>query len=186
MKKALLLIISLFIAQASLAYETVLIDFPKDEGWHSVYYGVQDNEAILQYVPAGQTAKNWTRSIVFHSYKNNGNPDNNDSASTFMNTTTAQMESQNSSQPYRYIKYSDEDSIATRCVVKNAYTPTQCDIYRASISYEGLISMDYINKNVSDFKANYDMWYQIIQGIRIYYSYYRTDRILDKATSFEI
>jgi len=184
MKKVLLLIISLFIAQASFAYETVLIDFPVNQGWHSVYYGQQNNEAILQYVPVGETYQNWNRSVIFHSYKNDGN--SNISAASFMNKTTRQMEAQNSSQPYKYLKYTDVDAIATRCVVKNAYMPTQCEIYRTSASYEGLISMHYIDKNVSDFKNTYSLWFQIIKDIRIYYSYYRTDRVLDKATSFEI
>lgn len=183
MKKVLLLIISLFVAQSVWAYETVLVDFPPGQGWHSVYYGEQGIEAILQYVPGGQSYQNWTQSIVFHSYKDH---EKYGSAEKFMNQTTSQMELQNSSQLYTYIKTSEEDSIATRCVKKNANTPTQCEIYRVSTSYEGLISMHYINKNVQEFRSSYDKWLNIMKGIRIYYSYYRDDRILDKAIIFEI
>lgn len=164
------------------AYETVLVDFPQGQGWHSTYYDTQGDEAILQYVPVGQNSQNWTKSVIFHSYKNPST----DSSAEFMNTTTTQMELQNSSQMYKYLKYTEPDSIATRCIKQNKNTPTQCEIYRVSDSYEGLISMHYINKNVSDFKSTFDMWYQIIKDIRIYYSYYRDDRILDKATSFEL
>lgn len=183
MKKILLITVSLFLAQAVRAYETVLVDFPPNQGWHSVYYGTLNNEAILQYVPIGQTYQNWTKSVVFHSYKN---PDLQYNAALFMDKTTSQMELQNSSQMYKYLKYTDADSIATRCVQENRNVPTQCEIYRVSTSYEGLITMHYINKNPHDFRNTYNMWSQIIQDIRIYYSYYRTDRILDKAISFEL
>lgn len=191
MKKVLLLIISLFLAsfltQRALAYQTVLVDFPENQGWHAVYYGTQDNEAILQYVPVGQSYENWTKTVIFHSYKNaDGSENLSNNAARFMDKTTSQMEHQNSSQLYKYTKYNDMDSIAVRCVQKNAYIPTQCEIYRVSNSFEGLITMHYINKNIPDYKNTYDLWYEIIKDIRIYYSYYREDRILDKATSFEL
>lgn len=182
MKKVLLLLISLFLSQAAFAYQTVLIDFPQNEGWHAVYYQNITEEAILQYVPAGQTDKEWTRTIVFHSYLNPVT----DSAAQFMDKTTTQMEMKNSTQLYKYTKYSDADSIAVRCVTKNAYIPTQCEIFRVSKSFEGLISMHYINKNVQNYHNTYYTWYNIMQDVRIYYSYYMDDRILDKATSFEL
>lgn len=187
MKKVHLLFISLvcciFFATAAIAYQTVLIDFPENQGWHSVYYNSNSGESILQYVPAGQTSENWMRTLVFHSYKN---LDWTDSSAAFMDRTTMQMESKNSTQLYKYTKYSEMDSISTRCITKNQFMPTQCEIYRVSKSFEGLISMHYINKNVQDFKANYDSWYEIVQDISIYNSYYRDDRIMDKATSFEL
>lgn len=181
MKKVLLLIFSLFMMQAAIAYETVLVDFPQNQGWHAVYYDTQGSEAILQYVPVGDSYENWTKTVVFHSYKSSAN-----SASRFMDNTTSAMEAKNPSQMYKYTKYSEMDSIATRCVQKNAYIPTQCEIYRVSKSYEGLITMHYINKNIQDFKTTYDLWYQIMKDVTIYSSYYREDRIMDKATSFEL
>jgi len=183
MKKVLLLIISLFVVQSAIAYETVLVDFPENQGWHAVYYGTQGTEAILQYVPIGQTYENWNKSVIFHSYKNLSWTD---SAAAFMDSQTTGMEAKNHTQNYRYTKYTEMDSIATRCVQGNSLIPTQCEIYRVSKSYEGLISMHYINKNVSDYKSSLDLWYEIIKDIRIYYSYYRDDRILDKATTFEM
>ena len=184
MKKVLLLIISLFAIPATVfAYETVLINFPPGAGWEAVYYATQGTESILQYVPRGQSETNWTKTLVFHSYKT---IDNGGSAAGLMDRTTMQMENQNSSQLYKYIKYGEMDSIATRCVQKNSIIPTQCEIYRTSKSFEGLISMHYINKNTQEFKNTYNMWYNIVKNIRIYRSYYRTDRIMDKATSFEL
>lgn len=188
MKKVLLLFISIvflsnILKQPAYAYQTVLVDFPLNQGWHSVYYDTQAGETILQYVPIGETNENWTRAVIFHAYKNLTWTN---SAAGLLDKLTQQMELKNSSQLYKYTKYTREDSIATRCVQKNAYMPAQCDIFRAAKGFDGLITMDYINKNVTDFKKNYNMWYDIIQGVRIYYSYYMDDRILDKATSFEM
>lgn len=183
MKKVLLLFISLFISPVAFAYQTVLVDFPTNQGWHSVYYETQGGESILQYVPVGQSYEDWQNTVIFHSYKNITWTD---SASQFMDRITQQMELQNSSQMYKYIKYTAADSIATRCIQKNAKISTQCEIYRVSRAFDGLISMHYINKNIQDFKNTYNLWYQIMKNIRIYYSYYMDDRILDKATSFEL
>lgn len=183
MKKVLLLCISLFIIQSAHAYQTVLVDFPANQGWHPVYYEAQSSETILQYTPVGQTNQQWGKTVVFHSYKNL--PWTN-SAARLMDRLTQQMELQNSTQLYKYTKYTEADSISTRCVQKNAYIPAQCEIFRVSKSFEGLISMHYINKDVNNFKNTYNLWYQIIKNIRIYYSYYMDDRILDKATSFEL
>ena len=183
MKKVLLLIISLLLTQASFAYETVLVDFPPYQGWHVVHYEKQNGESILQYVPANQTEVNWSRTLIFHSYKNSRL---NTNAIGFLNRITAQLEAQNSSQLYKYTKYSAMDSIAVRCVAKNSLIPTQCEIYRASKSFEGILSMHYINKNVEDYVKTYKSWYHIIKTIRIYRSYYRTERIMDKADTFEL
>ena len=182
MKKVLLLIISLiFIPVFAWAYETVLIDFPQEEGWHTVYYQKQGSEAILQYVPAGQDQDQWTKTLIFHSYKNRK-----DNTTTFMNHSTIQMEAKNSSQLYRYIKSTPMDSIARRCVNKNSAIPSQCEIYRVSKSFEGLITMHYINKNKQNYIDTYNDWLDIVKNIKIYRSYYREDRILDKASSFEL
>lgn len=180
--KLFLIVFCLLWGNLSYAYQTVLVDFPQGQGWHAAYYDSQGDESILQYVPVGQTSQNWTKSVVFHSYRDPKTY----SAAEFMNHTTSQMELQNSSQMYTYIKYTDDDSIATRIITRNANTPAQGEIYRVSTSFQGLITMHYINRNINDFKNTYSMWYQIIKDIRIYYSYYRNDRVLDKATSFEL
>jgi len=183
MKKVLLLIISLLFSQAAFAYQTVLVDFPPNQGWHADYYDAQTGEAILQYVPVGESYENWDRTVIFHSYKHLSWTG---SAAALMDRLTQQMEIQNPSQQYKYIKYSAADSLASRCVQKNAKIGTQCEIFRASQSFDGLITMHYINRNVQDFKSSYAMWYDIMSNIRIYYSYYMDDSILNKATSFEL
>lgn len=183
MKKVLLLIISLLIGQIGFAYQTVLVDFPVNQGWHSVYYDTQNGEAILQYVPVGQSYESWTKTVVFHSYNNLSWTN---SSAALMDRLTQQMELQNSTQLYKYMKYTDADSISVRCIQKNANISAQGEIFRIAKSYDGLISMHYINKNVADFKDSYSMWYQIIQNVTIYYSYYMDDRVMNKSTSFEL
>jgi hypothetical protein len=179
MKKVLLLIASLFIfIPAAVAYQTVLINFPPEQGWHCVYYRSIGDEAILQYTPRGQSPKYWSRTLIFHSYKNSRY----DSLSKFSQNIFYQMQALNPSGGYSYIKNDENDIIATRCVSH----PSQCEILRSSETYEGYLTMQYINKNVPDFKRNYNFWLDIVRTIRIYYSYYMDERILNKATSFHI
>lgn len=183
MKKVLLLIVSFFIfIPAAWSYQTVLVNFPQDQGWHSAYYSTQGDETILQYTPGRQNARNWSRALIFHSYKNSPY----DTSKMFMDKLIAQMEFTNGTRGYRYLKNDENDGIATRCVTKNANTPTQCEIFRVTNSFEGYITMHYINKNVANFKNTYSEWVQIMRTIRIYYSYYMDDRILNKATVFQL
>ena len=74
MKKALLFSLILLSTLAVCAYETIIFHFPDGERWDSAYYKKIGLEAILQYVPYGQTSDNWTRSIVVHSYNENESP----------------------------------------------------------------------------------------------------------------
>lgn len=183
MKKVLLLIISLILlAPAVFAYQTVLVNFPPYQGWHKALYEVQGSEAILQYTPSGQTSKKWTRTLIFHSYKD----PRIDSMQRFSEGIMGQMEYLNASAGFKYIKNDDTDSIAVRCVSKVGKYPAQCEIFRTSNSFEGFITMQYINKNVADFKKNYNTWLNIVRNIRIYYSYYMDERVLNKETSFHI
>ena len=67
----ILLLILLFFAGTkipSFCYETVIINFPEEEGWHLVYSNKTVNETIVQFIPRGETRDNWTRTVVFHSY----------------------------------------------------------------------------------------------------------------------
>ena len=69
MKRVLLSSLILFFTTiAVFAYETIIIKYPDGELWQKAYYKKIGAEAILQYLPKGQTRENWTRSIVVHSY----------------------------------------------------------------------------------------------------------------------
>ena len=70
MKKALLVSLILLIASiAVFAYETVIIKYPDGEIWVRAYYKQFGGETILQYVPRGQTKRDWTRTVVIHAYE---------------------------------------------------------------------------------------------------------------------
>ena len=184
MKKVLLLTISIFlisIAQMALAYETVIVPFPPNDMWHPVLHQKRGNEAILLYVPNGQTRNNWTRGLFFHSYKSSAR-----SVAQVLSTSVNEMTLLNSSQQYEYLKYTPENVMVTRCITKNKYTPSQCEIFRVAKSFDGVITMHYINKNNKDFHQNFEQWMHIIDDIRIYQSYFRDNRVLDKELQFEI
>ena len=75
MKKALLISLVLLITTLTVfAYETVIIKFPSDEVWEKVYYKKVVAESILQYVPRGQSQKEWDRAIFIHAYKDAAYP----------------------------------------------------------------------------------------------------------------
>ena len=85
------------------------------------------------------------------------------------------------------LKDSGVDSIAIWCVNKNAAMPAQCEILRVTSGYEGLISIHYINKNPQYFMTyQKDPWLKIIRDVRIYYSYFRWDRVTGKETSIQL
>ena len=69
MKKLLLSSFALFLTIIPVfAYETVILKYPDGELWESVYYKKTYFEGIAQYVLRGQTSKDWTKSVIFHSY----------------------------------------------------------------------------------------------------------------------
>ena len=100
MKKVLLfsLIIYCFIQLISFAYETIIIDFPKGTKWDVAYYQNIGTEAILQYVPSGQSYKNWKQTVIVHSYK-----DSTFYAHQLSDRITAQLQRQNPTGKYKYL-----------------------------------------------------------------------------------
>ena len=76
MKKLFILSAILLSTLSVLAYETIIIKFPDKELWVKGYYKKVGTEAILQYVPRGQSSNNWTRTIVVHSYNGSTYPIN--------------------------------------------------------------------------------------------------------------
>ncbi|MCQ2738968.1 MAG: hypothetical protein MJ237_01935 [bacterium] len=187
MKKALLFSILMCVSAISVfAYETVIIKYPAGELWEKAYYKKVGNEAILQYVPKGQTHENWKRSIIIHSYYENSYPLN-----IFMTNDLMRMKRTNPTGTYKYLRTSPVDSMATRCT--NDYKQkngnvilAQCEFYRATHAHNGTISLHYINRNIEDFKANYNLWYKIIKEAKYYNSYYRDERTFDKSEYFEL
>lgn len=176
-------ILGLFlISSICYAYQTIIINFPDDENWKIVYNQAQGREKIVQFVPSGQSYKNWKKTFIFHSYKYNLNTN----ATLFLRDLTTRLEQINNTKKYFLIKNSANDAIATRCITSNENIKTQCDIYRVTLAQEGVISIQYINKNVIDFKNNFNTYLKSVEEANPYYSEFRYDRVMSKGTSFEL
>ena len=182
MKKALLASFIFFIiTTAVFAYETVIIKFPQDEVWVKAYYKKVGLESILQYVPRGQTQKNWSRAIIVHAYDKSSYP-----ITVFMANNIALMAKNNPTAPYRYLRLNDVDCIAGRCTKDFKGIHGQCEFFRATRAHGGIISIHYINRNQADFMKNYQLWYDIIRKAKFMNTYWRNDRILNKSEFFEL
>ena len=174
------LIIVMFVTISSaMAYQTLAFDFPNGAGnWHVAYHKKLRTETIVQYVPQGETYTHWSQTFVIHAYHNA-------QAKTplaFLRRLTAQMEALNDYSKYQFERITADDAIATRCVVGNERMNAQCDIYRAMISFDGFITVQYINRNLEDFKKQYFKWLEAMRKARPYQAEFRNDRYLSKDT----
>lgn len=182
MKKVLLFSLAiLFFIPVVLAYETIIIKYPQGELWKKAYYKRAGDEAILVYLPKGQTPQDWRRSIIVHSYYGSGYPVN-----IFMSNEIAKMKKTNPTGNYKYLKITYADALATRCTDDYKNVKAQCEFYRVTRAHNGIISLHYINRDKEDFKDNYREWYDIIRKAKQYNSYYRDERTFDKAEYFEL
>ncbi len=173
-----------FLAQAGNSYQTALITYPENnKNWKQIYFQTQYDETISQWIPSYSQNNNWGESVVFHSYRwAKGN-----SCYKFMLNLLANVESRNKTMKRQIIKDDFVDSVAIWCADKNSAMPAQCEIVRVTSAYEGLVSIHYINKNPKYFlDYQKDMWLSIIRNIRIYYSYFRWDRVTGKETSVQL
>ena len=166
---------------AVFAYETIIIKFPDKELWVKAYYKKVGSEAILQYVPKGQTSNNWTRTVVVHSYKNSNYPIN-----IFLNNNIARMRKINPNGTYKTLRLTPYDAISGRCTDDYNNVKGQCEFFRVTRGYEGIVTIHYMNKDKDDFMAEYSKWLNIIKKARLYNSYYRDERTLDKSEYFEL
>ena len=178
------LIIINFFAQSANAYQTALITYPDyNKNWKQIYFGKQDQEVISQWIPSYEYINNWSESVVFHSY--NWAKGNN--CYKFMANLLASMASRNKTMRSQIIKDRPEDSVAMWCAEKTSAMPAQCEILRVTSAYEGIVSIHYINKNPKAFmQYQKDTWLPIIRNVRIYYSYFRWDRVTGKETSVQL
>lgn len=170
-----------FICLQNLAYsyETVLIDFPNG-GWHKVFYENRDQEAIVQFVPSGQTKASYLESVIFHSYKKTlyGNV----TPESIFQYHIRQAMKKDRSIKMSYTKVGEDDTMAIWC----SKAASQCEIVRTAQGYEGIIVMHYINNNPQYFQSICPNWVNIMKQVKIYYSYYRWNSTMNKANSVEL
>lgn len=183
MKKALLFSLILIFQSfvCAFAYETVIIKYPDGELWEAVYYKQTYNEGIAQYVVKGDTSKHWSKTVIIHSYNNYIN-----TARTLIGSVIELNQRQNPTSRYTFVKNTSNDAIAVRCTNYYKNLVPQCEILRAAKGHKGIITIHYINKNISEYRDTYDDWYERIKKAIFYESYFRNDRILNKALYLEI
>ena len=182
MKRALLFSLIFFVTCLCVfAYETVIIKFPEGQLWVRGYYKKVGNEAILQYVPSGQSRDNWMESVVIHSYNHSTFPIN-----VFINNNNAKMVKINPTAQYRTLKLRADDAIIGRCTEDYKNIKGQCEFFRATRAHGGIITIHYMNKNKEMFMNNYSDWYNRIKRAKFYNSYYRNERTFNKSEYFEL
>lgn len=182
MKKVLLFSI-LFLLSALFvqAYETIIINYPDNEKWENVYYKKRPTEALLQFVPAGSTSENWTKTIVVHSYKDSAYPIN-----IFINNNARRMMKANPTARYRTLKMSENDALLTRCTHDYKNIQAQCEFFKATRAHEGIVTVHYINRDKEDFMKDYTLWLEIIKNVKFLNSYYRDERTFNKNEFYEL
>ena len=181
MKKALLFSLILLTTLAVCAYETIIIHFPDGELWDVAYYKKIGNEAILQYVPGGQTSNNWKRTIVVHSYNDNDSP-----ATFFSQFEVRKMIRINPTKKYQIIKSKENDVILTRCTDDYKDVQGHCEFLRITRAHNGIVTIQYMNRNKKDFQNNYTLWLQVMRDARLMNSFYRTERTFNKSMYYEL
>ena len=179
MKKVLLFSL-LFVILPVFAYETIIIKFPERQNWVKAYYKKSGSEAILQYVPNGQTSNDWRQSIVVHSYQNKL------PVNIMISTNAARLMKVNPTAQFKTLRMTPNDAIIGRCTENYKNIEAQCEFFRATVGYETNVTIHYMNKNKDDFMNNYHQWYNIVKRAKLYNSYYRDERTLDKSEYFEL
>lgn len=169
-------------AGAVFAYQTLAFDFPKGAGdWHVAYHRKLSKETIVQYVPPAQNYTHWSETFIIHAYHDVYAR----TPLAFLRRILAQLEAMNNYSKYQFERITPSDAIATRCVVANERMPEQCDIYRAMESFDGYVTVQYINKDMENFKLNYQKWLDVMRKAKPYQSEFRNDRYMNK-DNFEL
>lgn len=180
-------VLSLLICLCTLtcnAYETVLVDFPQKEGWYISFMQKNGQETVIQFIPKKYTVKNYKESFVLHSYKNGYRGYT--TVPGLLSTRLAEVQLLNPTIKIKHIKSNENDAISYWCVDKNAKMPAQCEIIRATKTFEGAVTIHYVNVDKQDFENSFTEWYNIVKNARSYYSYFRMNHIMNKATSIEL
>ena len=84
------------------------------------------------------------------------------------------------------VKSTRSDAIYHWCAEDVNGQGKQCEIVRATATHEGIIMIHYINRNPNDFREKFYDWMERVSKAKTYYSYYRTDYVLNKYTYFEL
>jgi len=182
--KLIIALCILAVGQTALAYETVALNYPPNMGWHRTNYLVGKNEVIAQYTPAGQEAANYQESVVYHSYKTKNL--NGLNATNVLKKKLVQVINNSKGLRMTPLVSTSTNAVYHWCADDVNGQGKQCEIVRVTASHEGFIMIHYINKNPADFKEKFKEWLERVEKAKTYYSYYRTDYVLNRQTYFEL
>lgn len=179
-----LVVMALLCALPCLAYETVILKFPDNMGWRKVHYVGGKKEAIVQYAPRGHTREHFTETVVYHSYKSKkATPE---FARQLMYRQLGEVRQTAKNLTVEPLRVNSKDTMFYWCATNVGTGGGQCEIVRSTPTHEGVIMIHYINKDINDFKYKKDEWAERVRKAKTYYSYYRTDFILNKEIFFEL
>ncbi len=182
--RAFLSVIAFFllICAPVFAYQTVVMDFPGN--WYKLNYMNSESDAIIQFVRSGYNANNWQESVVFHTFK--WSLGRNLNAQRLRDSLLSDVRRRNSSIKINYLKNNEEDTLTSWCVTGNKALSSQCELLRTTQSFEGAMSMHYINKSPQNYYYVRKDWENRIGKAVVYQSYFRLDRVLNKSMTFEL
>ena len=168
------------------SYETAILHYP-DRDWRLISYvrDTDNQEVIAKFIPVYDSKTNWVEMLVFHSYKANGN---NEDADTFVETVMGpNYEKFGNDIKLETLKSEKEDALFSWCAEKGTKTdPAQCEILRVTKGIETMIAIQYINRDIKRFPYRKKIWIEVLKNATVYYSYYRWDRMLNKAICVEL
>lgn len=165
-----------------MAYQTVTMDFPGN--WYKIKYLNNDRDGIVQFVRQGYNEKNWYESVVFHVFK--WTKDREMTAKKLLLVLLSDVQRKNNTMKVKYIKLDDDEAMATWCVRAVPNMPAHCELIRTTQSFEGAMSMHYINRDTENFHFVKNDWIERVSNAKVYQSYFRLDRILNKSLTFEL
>lgn len=185
-----LLILGFFVlnlsALASFCYETVILHYP-DVNWRIISYerNAEEETITAKFIPNYDEDNNWSEMLIFHSSK--AAKKANDTADSFIQNPISVSQKKFGKFTPKTIKSDPTDTVMSWCSTKGTKTePPQCEIIRSTKGSESLITIQFITRNTANFSEREKIWLPIVQNAVVYYSYYRWDRIMNKAISVEL
>ena len=169
------------------AYETAILHYP-DRDWKAVSYERKDEEQeiIAKFVPIYDEPENWNEMLIFHSYK--WAKQANEGADSFIETIVGYERDKFGKIETKKLKSETDDAIMQWCAYKSTKTdPAQCALVRVVKGHETVVAINYITRNINSFEySKKALWLPVLANATIYYSYWRWNRMMNKALCVEL
>lgn len=176
-----------FSALAAFCYETVILHYP-DRNWTMISYErkEEDGEVIAKFIPKFDYENNWREMLIIHSYKEAKKAG--ETADGFIETVIGTASAGLIDITTDTIKVSPTDAIMSWCGKKKpgSNERSQCALVKVAVGMESVISIEFITREYDRFPERKKIWLPILENSIVYYSYYRWDRMLNKALCIEM